>query len=300
MCFSLDVCFFSVCNVQCSCITDGQCAYWPPCVACQLHGILHFDHTSLATLYYTCVSRNACRLCAFRFVVCVFAVWPLVLGDCASFSDHFPLSWMYRWSSAITNLMARARVQRLIQLFSCIFSFINPCVFSMYIFLCTFNGQFVCIFNVCVLEYFRGAALVYFQCVRIYVFSMSSSCVFSMCAYFQWANLVYFQCVRSCVFSVSNSCVFSTSISCVFSMISSCVCRSLFAHSSATAHCPNSLFIGRGACLFFFLCLFRGRPEIRLGPLECFEANLFCFCWSFSQTRNMSESCGVLRQTDRG
>ena len=228
----------------------------------QLHGVLHFDFTSLATLYFYLyhVTHVNCVLSVLLFV---FAVLPLVLGDCASLATSLFLECI---AEAVLLLNWWPELE----------------------------------FNVwcsSFLEHFHFSIPKYFQCVCSCVFSTISSGVFwcvlvyfqwAILVYFQWAFLVNFQCVRSCVFQWSALVCFQ------------CVCRSLFAHSSATAHCPNSLFIGRGACLFIFLCLFRGRPEIRLGPLECFEANLFCFCWSFSQTRNMSESCGVLRQTGKG
>ena len=49
----------------------------------QLHGVLHFDFTSLATLYFYLyhVTHVNCVLSVLLFV---FAVLPLVLGDCAS------------------------------------------------------------------------------------------------------------------------------------------------------------------------------------------------------------------------
>ena len=69
------------------------------------------------------VSRNARRLCAFRFVVCICSFASRFGWLCLS--GHFPLSWVYSWSSAATKLMAWARVQRLMQFFSWTFSFFN-------------------------------------------------------------------------------------------------------------------------------------------------------------------------------
>ena len=71
-------------DLLCVCgASDGQCACGPPYVGRQLHGILHFDHTSLATLYLYLyhVTHVDCVLSVLLFV---FAVLPLVLGDCAS------------------------------------------------------------------------------------------------------------------------------------------------------------------------------------------------------------------------
>ena len=145
------------CILCCSLVVSSlcvQCFRWSVCLRttlCWSSAARHFAFWPYFSgrFVFILVSRNARRLCAFRFVVCICSFASRFGWLCLS--GHFPLSWVYRWSSAATKLMAWARVQRLMQFFSCTFSFINSCVFSMYIFLHTFNGQFLSIFNVCVL-----------------------------------------------------------------------------------------------------------------------------------------------------
>ena len=148
-----------MCNVQCFCTSDGQCALGPPCVGPQLHGILHFDFTSLATLYFYLyhVTHVNCVLSVLLFV---FAVLPLVLGDCASslFLECIAeavllLNW---WPELEFNVWCSS-------------------------FLVHFHLSIPVYFWWAFLVYFQWAFFVYFKCVRSCVFSMISSCVFSMC-----------------------------------------------------------------------------------------------------------------------
>ena len=117
--------FLCVCSVQCAVLLHHR---WSVCLLttlCCLSAARHFAFWPYFSghVVFLPVSRNARQLCAFRFVVCICSFASRFGWLCLS--GHFPLSWVYSWSSAATKLMAWARVQRLMQFFSWTFSFFN-------------------------------------------------------------------------------------------------------------------------------------------------------------------------------
>ena len=173
-----------MCSLQFFCTTNGECAWGPFCVGRQLHGILHFDFTSLATLYFYLyhVTHVNCVLSVLLFV---FAVLPLVLGDCASLATSLFLECIAEagllnwWPELEFNVWCSSFLVHFHFSIPKYFQCVCSCVFST-----ISSGVFWCVlvyFQWAILVYFQWAFLVYFQYVRSCVFSMISSCVFSMC-----------------------------------------------------------------------------------------------------------------------